>query len=55
MKIGFIGLGLMGSRMASNLIKAGYTVFLFNRTTSKAEALAGEPGHRAGFTGPRGG
>ena len=42
MKTGFIGLGLMGSRMASNLIKAGYTVNLYNRTKSKAEALAGE-------------
>jgi 3-hydroxyisobutyrate dehydrogenase/glyoxylate/succinic semialdehyde reductase len=42
MKIGFIGLGIMGSRMASNLITAGYTVNLFNRTRSKAEALAGE-------------
>ena len=40
MKIGFIGLGIMGSRMAANLAKAGYTLFVYNRTNSKAESLA---------------
>lgn len=42
MKIGFIGLGLMGSRMAANLIKAGYHVHLYNRTKSKAIPLISE-------------
>lgn len=42
MKIGFIGLGIMGSRMAANLIGAGYRLFLYNRTENKAKALAGE-------------
>jgi 3-hydroxyisobutyrate dehydrogenase-like beta-hydroxyacid dehydrogenase len=42
MKIGFIGLGLMGSRMAANLIKAGYSVHLYNRTQSKATSLISE-------------
>jgi 3-hydroxyisobutyrate dehydrogenase-like beta-hydroxyacid dehydrogenase len=30
MKIGFIGLGIMGSRMATNLQKHGYRLVLFN-------------------------
>ena len=40
-KIGFIGLGLMGSRMAANLIGAGNDVVLYNRSPVKAEMLAG--------------
>ena len=39
MKIGFIGLGRMGSAMAANLIKAGYDVTVFNRSSQKAEPL----------------
>jgi 3-hydroxyisobutyrate dehydrogenase-like beta-hydroxyacid dehydrogenase len=39
MKIGFIGLGIMGSRMAANLQKHGYSLVLFNRTRGKAEPL----------------
>lgn len=38
--IGFIGLGTMGAPMASNLLRAGYPVTVFNRTTSKAAPLA---------------
>lgn len=45
MRIGFIGLGIMGSRMAANLINAGYTVNLFNKTRSKAEKLEGDHVH----------
>src|ERR1700722_18744255 len=37
--IGFIGLGLMGGPMASNLVKAGLPVTVWNRTASKAESL----------------
>lgn len=40
--IAFLGLGVMGERMARNLIKAGHTVTVYNRTISKAEALATE-------------
>ncbi len=40
MKIGFIGLGIMGSRMAENIARAGYTMFVYNRTSSKTGALA---------------
>jgi 3-hydroxyisobutyrate dehydrogenase/glyoxylate/succinic semialdehyde reductase len=44
MKIGFIGLGIMGSRMAANLQKHGYSLVLFNRTRAKAEPLLGPCG-----------
>jgi len=37
--IGFIGLGLMGGPMASNLVKAEFPVTVWNRTASKAESL----------------
>lgn len=41
MKFGFIGLGIMGSRMAANLEKHGYALALFDRTPAKAERLIG--------------
>jgi 3-hydroxyisobutyrate dehydrogenase-like beta-hydroxyacid dehydrogenase len=40
MKLGFIGLGMMGSGMARNLIKAGNTLIVFNRTRSRAQEMA---------------
>ena len=39
-KIGFIGLGLMGRPMALNLLKAGHTLTVWNRTSSRAQELA---------------
>jgi len=50
-KIGFIGLGIMGMPMARNLLKAGFDVGVYNRTTSRAETLAGEGACR--FNSPR--
>jgi 3-hydroxyisobutyrate dehydrogenase-like beta-hydroxyacid dehydrogenase len=38
--LGFIGLGYMGSRMAARLMKAGYQVGVYNRTSGKARDLA---------------
>ena len=38
-EVGFIGLGIMGTPMALNLIKAGYSVTAYNRTASKAEPV----------------
>jgi 3-hydroxyisobutyrate dehydrogenase-like beta-hydroxyacid dehydrogenase len=35
--IGFIGLGALGQPIASNLLKAGYQLKIYNRTASKAE------------------
>ena len=37
MKIGFIGLGLMGSPMAHHLLNAGFSLSVYNRTKSKTE------------------
>jgi 3-hydroxyisobutyrate dehydrogenase-like beta-hydroxyacid dehydrogenase len=38
-RIGFIGLGLMGTPMAANLINAGHAVAVYNRSAGKAQAL----------------
>ncbi len=38
-KVGFIGLGIMGRGMASNLLKAGYDVRVWNRTAGKMNEL----------------
>ena len=42
MKVGFIGLGNMGSGMAANLLKAGHDVTVYNRTPAKAQPLIDE-------------
>ena len=39
MKVGFIGLGGMGSAMAQNLIRAGFPTTVYNRTRSRSEEL----------------
>ncbi len=39
MKIGFIGLGIMGKPMAHNLIKAGYDLVVNNRSQAAVEEL----------------
>ena len=40
MKIGFIGLGIMGKPMAKNLIKAGHELRVYDRTTAHAQEVA---------------
>lgn len=47
MKIGFIGLGNMGSAMAMNLLKAGHNVTVYNRTAQKAKPLVDQGAHVA--------
>ena len=47
MKIGFIGLGQMGSAMAANLVKAGHDVTVFNRSPEKRRALLELGAHEA--------
>lgn len=42
MRIGFIGLGNMGSAMAANLVKGGHEVTVYNRSRGKVEELAAE-------------
>jgi 3-hydroxyisobutyrate dehydrogenase-like beta-hydroxyacid dehydrogenase len=39
MKVGFIGLGQMGSGMAANLVRAGHSVTVFNRSREKTKPL----------------
>jgi len=43
-RVGFIGLGIMGSRMAANLRRAGHDLVVFNRTRATADAWAQEHG-----------
>jgi 3-hydroxyisobutyrate dehydrogenase-like beta-hydroxyacid dehydrogenase len=47
MKVGFIGLGNMGSAMAANLLKAGHEVTVYNRTAGKADPLVKQGAHFA--------
>ena len=42
MNIGFIGIGRMAVGMVKNLLEAGHTVSVYNRTREKAEALAAD-------------
>lgn len=42
MNIAFIGLGRMGRGMARNLLRAGHTLTVYNRSREKAQALAGK-------------
>lgn len=43
-QIGFIGLGTMGAPMASNLLRGGFQVTVYNRTAAKCKPLeAGVP------------
>lgn len=44
MEIGFIGLGIMGSRMAANLAAAGHDLTVHNRTRATADAWAARHG-----------
>lgn len=45
--IGFIGLGAMGSRMATRLLLAGHTLTVYNRTAEAAQALQQQGAHLA--------
>ncbi|MCY3904501.1 MAG: NAD(P)-dependent oxidoreductase [Caldilineaceae bacterium] len=46
-RVGFVGLGIMGQGMARNLLKAGYNVRVWNRTSSRMDPLI-EAGAAAG-------
>ncbi len=41
-RIAFLGLGIMGSRMAANLVQAGFELTVWNRTQSTAEQFCAE-------------
>ncbi len=44
MQVGFIGLGIMGSRMAASLRRAGFELTVYNRTRERADEWAAEHG-----------
>lgn len=44
-RIGFIGLGIMGRGMAANLIKAGFSLTVWNRTIARTEELVAQGAH----------
>jgi 3-hydroxyisobutyrate dehydrogenase-like beta-hydroxyacid dehydrogenase len=44
MRVAFLGLGIMGSRMAANLSRASFELAVWNRTTETAERFAHEHG-----------
>ena len=47
MKIGFIGLGIMGKPMARNLLRAGYSLVVHNRSRSPVDELVSEGAEEA--------
>lgn len=50
MRVAFCGLGIMGSRMAANLVRAGHDVTVWNRTAATAAAWVAEHGGRQAAT-----
>lgn len=46
-RIGFLGLGIMGSAMAANLVKAGFEATVWNRTQKKCLPLVEQGAHLA--------
>jgi 3-hydroxyisobutyrate dehydrogenase len=43
-RVAFLGLGIMGSRMAANLARAGFELTVWNRTRERAERFAAQHG-----------
>jgi 3-hydroxyisobutyrate dehydrogenase-like beta-hydroxyacid dehydrogenase len=50
MRVAFLGLGIMGSRMAANLARAGFELTVWNRTSARAEAFSAEHGAQVATT-----
>lgn len=48
MKIAFLGLGIMGSRMARNLLKQGFSLTVYNRSPEPVRELEQAGAHAAG-------
>ena len=48
-QIGVTGLAVMGSNIARNFARHGYTVALHNRSIAKTDALIAEHGHEGSF------
>jgi 3-hydroxyisobutyrate dehydrogenase len=49
-RVAFCGLGIMGGPMAANLVRAGFELSVWTRTTEKARRFAAEHGARAADT-----
>lgn len=47
MRLGFIGLGRMGSGLAGNLLKAGYDLVVYDLNVQAQEALQRQGAHGA--------
>ncbi len=47
MKVAFIGLGIMGSRMAANLLKNGVDITVYNRSKSPVDKLVAQGARKA--------
>ena len=47
--VGVIGMAVMGSNLARNLARNGYSVALYNRTTSRTDAVVAEHGSEGDF------
>ena len=48
LKVGYIGLGLMGKSIAQNILKAGFPVVVHNRSAASVDELVSEGATRAG-------
>src|SRR4051794_26426602 len=53
--VGFIGLGIMGSRQAASLRRAGFELVVHNRTRERADAWAAEHGGEVAASAREGG
>jgi len=48
LKVGYIGLGLMGKSIARNILKAGFALVVHNRSRAAVDELVAEGAHAAG-------
>ncbi|HQP07591.1 MAG TPA: NAD(P)-binding domain-containing protein, partial [Anaerolineaceae bacterium] len=48
MRIGYIGLGIMGKSMARNILKKGFDLVVYNRSQAAVQELVGEGAAAAG-------
>jgi 3-hydroxyisobutyrate dehydrogenase-like beta-hydroxyacid dehydrogenase len=51
MRVGFVGLGVMGSSMAGHLLAGGHELTVYNRTVSRTQALVDAGARRAATPG----
>jgi 3-hydroxyisobutyrate dehydrogenase len=49
-RVAFLGMGIMGSRMAANVARAGFQLTVWNRTPARAQAVADATGARVAGT-----